>query len=84
MPERFPIAQWPNPPLWAALVALLISRLAEGLAAGIAQGIFYLAIGAWAYLEIAEGVNWFRRLLGVLVAGYLAVKFGLQFGPGAS
>ena len=79
MPERFPIAQWPNPPLWAAIVALIVSRLAEGLVAGIAEGVFYLAIGAWAYLEIAEGVNWFRRLLGVVVAGYLAVKFGLEF-----
>ncbi|MEA2346556.1 MAG: hypothetical protein QOG62_343 [Thermoleophilaceae bacterium] len=78
MPRRFPIAQWPNPPLWAAIAAWVVSRLADGLAGAIAEGLFYLAIGAWAYLEIAEGVNWFRRLLGAVVAGYLAVRLGMR------
>jgi len=78
VPRRFPIIQWPNPPLWAALVAMVVSRLASGLAGSIAEAVFYLAIGAWAYLEIAEGVNWFRRLLGAGVAAYLAVRLGMQ------
>jgi hypothetical protein len=24
-----------------------------------------LALGIWAYLELVEGVNWFRRMLGL-------------------
>lgn len=78
MPRRFPIAQWPNPPLWVALVAAVLSRLTTGVASGIADAVFYLAIGAWAYLEITEGVNWFRRLLGAGVAGYLAWRLGTR------
>lgn len=78
MPRRFPLAQWPNPPLWAAIAGFVVSRLAGGLVGGIAEAIFFLAIGAWAYLEIAEGVNWFRRCLGAVVGGYLAVRLGLR------
>lgn len=78
MPRRFPIVQWPNPPLWAAIAASIVSHLASGVAGSVAEGVFYLAIGAWAYLEIAEGVNWFRRVLGLGVGGYLAVRLGIR------
>jgi len=30
-----------------------------------ARAIAYLATGLWAYLELTEGVNWFRNLLGL-------------------
>lgn len=78
MPRRFPIAQWPNPPLWVAIAAIIVSRLATGVVGATAEGVFYLAIGAWAYLEITDGVNWFRRLLGAGVAAYLAVRAGIR------
>lgn len=62
--------------------------LAAGAAAGFAHGqvrsyalaIDNLAIAVWAYLEITDGVNWFRRLLGsaVLVLTVIGVARALR------
>jgi hypothetical protein len=54
-PSRFVVVQFPNAPL---LVGLL----------GVVVGIRWLAtIGlcVWAVLELLQGVNWFRRVLGL-------------------
>ncbi len=80
MPRRFPIAQWPNPPLWVAIAAFAISHLITGAIGATAEAFFFMAIGAWAYLEITKGVNWFRRALGVGVAAYSAVRLGIRLG----
>ncbi len=62
------IAQPPNPPLilWVAA-----SLLKLGFKSGpVSVGLDYLAFGAlftWAWQELFEGVNYFRRALGFIV-----------------
>jgi hypothetical protein len=68
------VAQFPNPPLAAWLVASIAGRVTSGSARDIADAIAVVALSAWAYEELADGTNWFRRCLGagalvVVVAG---------------
>jgi hypothetical protein len=73
-PARFPIAQWPNAPLIVALVASVASRLTDGRAHTYASSVFYVALSIWAYEELARGVNWFRRLLGMAGLVYVVAR----------
>lgn len=67
----YTVAQVPNLPLIVALVAAVVSRfLTDGsFAFCLARAVFYAALAIWAWLELTEGVNGFRRVLG---AGGLA------------
>jgi hypothetical protein len=56
-----------------ALIAAVAGRLTRGPAHQLSRGVYYVALGAWAYGEVTDGVNWFRRLLGAGVAVYLVV-----------
>ncbi len=40
------------------------ARLTSGEVHDYAYGAASVAFGAWAWLELADGDNWFRRLLG--------------------
>ena len=60
-----PIVQFPNPPLIASIGAGAVARLASGDTARAAAVIADVALLVWAVEEIADGANWFRRLLGV-------------------
>jgi hypothetical protein len=76
-PRRFPIAQFPNPPLLVAFAALGLAAVARGTAHDVGRVVFIVGLGVWALEEAVGGVNWFRRLLGVgalvwIVAGLLA------------
>jgi hypothetical protein len=51
--------------LIVAFVSGQVASLVHGSAHADAQAISYLATFAWAYLELVEGVNWFRQLLGL-------------------
>lgn len=62
----YTVGQSPNPPLWTALAALIVSTLASGAVHDLARAIFYLALTVWAYEEVTDGVNGFRRALGVV------------------
>jgi hypothetical protein len=39
-----------------------------------ATSVSYLALMVWAYEELAHGVNWFRRVLGLAFAVILVVR----------
>jgi len=65
MPRRYPIFQFPNPPLITAMVAGLVARTTHGPTARGATVISALAQLVWGYREISDGANAFRRLLGV-------------------
>jgi hypothetical protein len=54
---RLVVAQWPNIPLWVWIVASLLRWHLVATA----------ALVVWAVLEVAKGVNPFRRGLGALV-----------------
>jgi hypothetical protein len=64
-PKSYPIVQFPNAPLILAFVAGLVSGGAHGQLRSDARAISYLAMAIWAYLELFQGVNAFRRLLGL-------------------
>lgn len=66
------IAQPPNPPLVTWLAATLVSLLPLNESAQ--RGVEALAFGslfAWAWLELFQGVNYFRRFLGLSVLAIL-------------
>jgi hypothetical protein len=73
-PRSFPLVQFPNAPLIVGLLAGAVGVLAHGRAHDYAVAISYLAIGVWAYEEITQGVNWFRRLLGAAFAILMIVR----------
>lgn len=73
-PADFPLAQFPNAPLAVALAASVAGRFADGRAQDYATAVFHLAIAVWAYLELTEGVNWVRRLLGVAALVFVVVR----------
>jgi hypothetical protein len=64
-PRRFVIVQFPNAPLIVAFVAGEIGKHAHGSSHAYASSVSYLALVIWAYLELVEGANWFRRVLGL-------------------
>ena len=64
-PRSFPIVQFPNAPLTVAFLAGVVSSRTHGSGSAYAHAISYLAMGVWAYQELADGVNWFRHLLGL-------------------
>ncbi len=76
------VAQFPNPPLIAALAAAFASALLDaGSSAGdVARSVFYVALSIWAYEEAANGVNGFRRALGVAGLLFVVVRVAQGFG----
>jgi hypothetical protein len=72
-PSRFVLVQFPNPPLIVALAGSAVSRLAEGDTARYAEAVGRVGLAVFAYLELTDGANWFRRLLGAVVLVDLVV-----------
>jgi hypothetical protein len=73
-PRRFPIVQFPNLPLIIGLLAGAAGQFLAGSARPYAAAASYLALTIWAYEELAHGVNWFRRLLGLAFVILLVVR----------
>ena len=78
----YTVGQFPNLPLGIALAALLISRLSGdgGELHDAARAVSYVALTVWAYEEAAEGVNGFRRGLGVVALALIAVALARALG----
>ena len=76
-PRRFVIVQFPNAPLIVALIAGGTAKLTHGTGSAYASSVSYLAFAIWAYLELVEGVNWFRRLLGLVFATSTTVHLAM-------
>jgi hypothetical protein len=80
LPPSFPIVQFPNAPLILAFLAGVVASHVHGASRSYATAAEYLAMTVWAYEELARGVNWFRRLLGLayMMIMILRVAHGLQ------
>jgi hypothetical protein len=65
MPRSFPIIQFPNRPLIATFLTAAIARGTDGRTAAAAKLASRVALLVWAAEEVADGANWFRRMLGV-------------------
>ena len=61
------IGQSPNLPIIIWLVALTLTKISDGRLSDLFSYISFGALFTWAYLEIFEGTNYFRRFLGVAV-----------------
>jgi hypothetical protein len=75
-PSRFPLVQFPNLPLIAALIGSVVGSASRGTVHAHATAVFYLGLGAWAVDETLTGVNWFRRALGIGFLIYLVARLG--------
>jgi hypothetical protein len=73
-PRRFPIAQFPNPPLIVACAGYGLSSRTDGSAHDVGRALFLAGLGVWALEEAIAGTNWFRRLLGVGALVCLGVR----------
>jgi hypothetical protein len=75
-PARFVLVQLPNAPLIVALAGSVVAGLADGRTADYANAVSRLALAVFAYLELTDGANWFRRLLGAGVLVQLVITLG--------
>jgi len=79
-PASFPIVQFPNAPLLIAFAASIIASATNGSVHEYARAASYLGLGVWAWLELTDGVNWFRRVLGAAGLVYVVAEIGSAFG----
>jgi len=73
-PARFPVAQFPNAPLWVALVGRAIAVMTDGSVHAYARAAFYAGLAAWGLGELTSGVNLARRAMGAAGLLYAVVK----------
>lgn len=66
------LAQFPNIPLFLALFGAIASRIfdQDSTLHFICRAIFFVGLAVWAWLELAEGVNLFRRALGAVALAW--------------
>ncbi len=74
MPRRYPLFQFPNKPLAAALLSRAVARVTHGSTARGAATVSAVAQLVWAYEEITDGTNGFRRVLGVAGAAWAGAE----------
>lgn len=79
-PARFPLVQFPNAPLALALVASIVGRCTSGSGHAYARAAYFVFFAAWAWLELADGTNRFRRVLGLAALVYVVVQAGAALG----
>ncbi|HEY2767248.1 MAG TPA: hypothetical protein VGI76_03275 [Solirubrobacteraceae bacterium] len=73
-PRRFPIAQFPNPPLLLAFAGWGLARETGGTAHDVGRAVSTLGLAVWAWEEAVDGVNWFRRVLGAGALIWIATR----------
>lgn len=61
------ILQKPNLPLTLWAIATIVKKLTSGQLENLADSVAIGAITLWAVMELFQGVNIFRRLLGLAV-----------------
>ncbi len=66
-PKRYPLVQWPNPPLIVALLASVVGWFVSGDVQDYVTAIGIIGITVWAWEEAVDGVNLFRHALGLVV-----------------
>ena len=64
----YTVGQAPNLPLIVVILAALVGWIAEegSGASRIADSVFVVSLSIWSYLEAVDGVNAFRRVLGIV------------------
>jgi hypothetical protein len=71
-PSRFVLVQVPNAPLWVGLGGSAVAAVTDdGVVHDGARNVGTAGLVVWAILELVQGVNWFRRVLGAVFLVYL-------------
>ena len=78
-PEDFPVAQFPNPPLLAALAGGAVAAATSGSTRAAGHAVLYVGLGVWAYLELTAGANWLRRAVGAAGLAFVIVRVASAF-----
>jgi hypothetical protein len=75
------IAQPPNLPILVGITATVLNLLVKnGNIHTVLDAIGFGSLFTWAWLELFEGVNYFRRALGLIVLiGLIASRLYLNF-----
>jgi hypothetical protein len=79
-PADFPLVQFPNAPLIVAAGGTAVAALATGSLEDYGRATFFVGLAAWAWLELTEGVNWFRRVLGAGGLVFVVARVGDALG----
>ena len=61
------LGEKPNLPIIVWIVSVILQRFIEGRLYVFVELVGFGAIFTWAWLEIFQGTNYFRRLLGLIV-----------------
>ena len=73
---KYVLWQWPNIPLYGWVIFMALHRITSNTR--LEDGFRILSIGfifTWAYLEITEGISYFRKFLGLVVLAVTVVSF---------
>jgi hypothetical protein len=65
--------QKPNKTLIAMLGGFIVMLLAHGLLGAAGETLFIITGTIWSYLELTNGINRFRKILGGVVLALIAV-----------
>lgn len=73
--QKYVIFQFPNLPLIVWFFSFLLGFLfREGVISNLLSLVSFGAIFTWAWLEIFDGANNFRRCLGIVVMVFILVS----------
>jgi hypothetical protein len=72
--NRLALAQRPNLPIIIWAMARLAVLVLSGPAVNVARAIAFGALFTWAFQEVFQGVNYFRRALGLVVLSMLIIS----------
>ena len=73
-PQRFPVAQFPNPPLLLAFAGWGLASESAGTTHDVGRALSSIGLTVWAWEEAVDGVNWFRHLLGVGALTWIVIR----------
>lgn len=69
-PPRYHVVQFPNAPLAVAIAGVAAEHLTDDRAHDYASAVATIGFGVWAWLELVEGDNAWRRVVGVAGLAY--------------
>jgi hypothetical protein len=72
------IFQKPNIPITLWFFSTIISLITHGIIYYVSTTVSFIAIIIWSYLELSEGINWFRKILGLVVLIVTALALYMQ------
>lgn len=78
----YTVAQFPSPPLWVALAALVVARVTDegDTVHDIARAVTYVALTVWAWEEATDGVNGFRKAVGIVALVLIVIVVARAIG----